>query len=196
MEPDGRLARGEASRAAILQAATHVVASHGIQALTHRAVAAKLGIPHARVAYHFASADSLRGATLTHAGNQILDRLGLLMGDTPDPSRVPQMAGQLAIDMVTTLHDETVTLYTLMAEATHDEQLREDIRGITHRIACIVEPLSGSRQIASMAASALLGFILIAMAEGKDSNPETIRTQAIDLVNRFDPHIDPSTMDA
>lgn len=195
VEADGRLARGEASRTAMLLAATQVVASGGIQALTHRAVASQLGVSHARVVYHFASIGDLRRATLALAGDRIVDQLALLMGDAPDPSRVPQMAGQLAIDMVTTLRDETVALYALMAEATRDERLRAAMEEVTSRIAGMVEPLSGSRELASLAASALLGFVLIAMAEGRDSDPEALRAQAVDLVEHFDPHADDQTAD-
>ncbi|MCL2424350.1 MAG: TetR family transcriptional regulator, partial [Micrococcales bacterium] len=115
MTTDGRLARGEASRAAMLTAATRVVASQGIQALTHRAVAAEAKVSHARVAYHFASVADLRQATLSQAGNRIVDQLGTLMPlvdaepRAMDPTRVPEGAAQLAVHMVTDLRDETTT---------------------------------------------------------------------------------------
>ncbi|MCL2453942.1 MAG: TetR family transcriptional regulator [Micrococcales bacterium] len=193
---DGRLARGEASRAAMLAAATRVVAYQGIQALTHRAVAAEAGVSHARVAYHFASAADLRQATLSAAGDRIVDQLGALMPPadaeprTLDPMRVPEGAAQLAVHMVTDLRDETTTLYTLMAEATRDEGLRTAVGAITDRIADLVEPLSGSRELATTAAAALLGTVLVAMAEGVDQDPEAVRAQAASLVEHFDPHGD------
>lgn len=185
---DGRLARGEASRAAILEAATRVVAGRGIQALTHRAVAAEIGAPHARVVYHFASVDELRRATLVRAGERITGRLALSIGECVDPAQVPQAAGQLAVHMVTDLRDETVTLYALMAQATRDETLRTAAQALTGQISDLVEPLSGSRELASRAAAALLGTVLVAMSEGLDRDPEAIRSLAVDLVAHFDPH--------
>lgn len=193
VETDGRLARGEASRTAMLQAATRVVAASGIQALTHRAVAAELGVSHARVVYHFTSVADLRRATLAQAGGRIIDQLAHLMGGSPDPASVPRVAGRLAVGMVTALRDETVALYALMAEATRDEHLRATMDEITHRIASLVEPLSGSRDRASTAASALLGLILVVMAEGRDASPEAVYAQAVGLVEHFDPRRDSQT---
>ncbi|MCL2850025.1 MAG: TetR family transcriptional regulator [Micrococcales bacterium] len=190
---DGRLARGEASRAALLEAATRVVASHGVQALTHRAVAAEAGVSHARVVYHYASAAQLRQATLAAAGNRIVERLGGLMhpAEAPgatEPAFVPQVAAQLAVHMVTDLRDEATTLYTLMAEATRDDDLRTAVRAISSQTADLMEPLSGSRELAAMAAGALLGTILVAMAEGLDTDPGAVHARATALVQFFDPH--------
>lgn len=56
---DGRRVRGDASRRAILDAATEVIAAQGPAALTHRAVARAAGVPLARVAYHFDKVDDL-----------------------------------------------------------------------------------------------------------------------------------------
>jgi len=186
-ETDGRLVRGEASRAAMLAAAIQIVSSQGIAALTHRAVAARIGVPHARVVYHFASVADLRTATLMGAGHRIVDRLAALIGETADSSQVPRLAADLAADMVTTLRDETVTLYALMTQATRDEGLRSAMDQVNERIADLIEPLSGDRELASTAASALLGLVLVAMAAGRDREPETIRTEVAGLVEHFDP---------
>ena len=187
-ELDGRLARGEASRVAMLTAAVHIVASQGIEALTHRAVGAAIGVPHARVVYHFASAADLRQATLVEAGHRVVDRLGALMGPATDPAHVPAVAGDLAVEMVTTLRDETVALFGLLSQATRDELLRGAVGQVTASIADLIEPLSGSRALAAAAASALLGTLLVAMAEGKGVDADAIRVQTIALVERFDPN--------
>ena len=56
---DGRRRRGEASRRALLDAATSVIAADGMAALTYRAVAEAAQVPLARVAYHFPTVDDL-----------------------------------------------------------------------------------------------------------------------------------------
>jgi len=163
--------------------------------LTHRAVAAQAGVSHARVVYHYASVAELRHAALAAAEDRIVDRLGELMGQpgdapgTMEPALVPQVAAQLAVHMVTDLRDETTTLYTLMAEATRDEELRTAVSAMSSRIADLMEPLSGSRELATMAGAALLGIILVAMSRGLDRDPEAVRTQAMALVEHFDPHV-------
>ena len=184
---DGRLARGEASRGAMLAAAILIVATEGIQALTHRAVAARIGVSHARVVYHFASVADLRHATLLQAGTAMIDQLAQLMNRRYDPALVPGIAADLAVAMVTKLRNETVTLYTLMTQATRDEHLRPAVSEVNKRIADLIEPLSGNRELASAAASALLGLILEVMAEGRDVEPATVRAQVVGLIEYFDP---------
>lgn len=187
-ETDGRLARGEASRAVMLEAASQIIATEGIQALTHRAVATQIRVSHALVVYHFASVTELRQATLLEAGRRIVDRLAELLGANADPAQVPALAAKLAVEMVTSLRNQTVTLFALMAQATRDEGLRPAVEQVTVRIADLIEPLSGYRKLANNAASALLGLVLAAMAEGHDKQLETFRDQVIDLVEHFDPH--------
>jgi AcrR family transcriptional regulator len=58
-EPDGRRRRGDASRRAILDAATQLISDVGVAALTHRSVAEAAGVPLARVSYHFPTIDDL-----------------------------------------------------------------------------------------------------------------------------------------
>ena len=172
----------------MLAAATRIVATDGIQALTHRAVAAAIGVPHARVVYHFTSVADLRQATLLQAGHRIVDHLADLIDGNPDPAQVPALAAELAVGVVTVLRDETVTLYALMAQATRDQNLRPAVDEVNARIADLIEPLSGDRSLASMAAAALLGVVLVAMAEGGDADPEELRAQVTGLVTHFDPH--------
>ena len=189
MNADGRLARGEATRASLLDAATTIVARRGVEALTHRAVATEAGVSHALVAYHFPTADRLRRATLAHAGDRLTNRLAELLSDSPDPAGVPDVAGDLAVTMVTDLRDESVTLYELMAQATRDPELHSTLDDLICRIADLIEPLSGDHRLAATAATALLGVILTAMAMGRDQYVDILRAQVVALVERFDPHL-------
>ncbi len=62
---DGRLQRGEASRRAILAAASQVIVDDGVDALTHRAVAEAAGVPLARISYHYPKIEDLMVAAAT-----------------------------------------------------------------------------------------------------------------------------------
>ena len=187
MTTDGRLARGEATRVAILTAATSIVARLGAGALTHRAVAAEVGVSHALVTYHFSTADALKRSALLHAGKRLTDRLSELLGDSPVPADVPTVVADLAVTMVTDLRDETITLYELMAQATRDPALHSTLSTIICHVADLIEPLSGSHILATTASTALLGTILTAMALGRDQDPHILHTHIITLVQRFDP---------
>ena len=93
---DGRRARGELSRAAILEAALTVVADSGLPALTHRSVAVEAGVSPALVTYHFASSEHLRQQTLTFAADRVGATLEDLLDATPTARDVPQVAAELA----------------------------------------------------------------------------------------------------
>jgi DNA-binding transcriptional regulator YbjK len=62
---DGRRARGDASRQAILDATVRVIAAGGLTSVTHRAVAVEAGVSTASTTYHFATLDDLLQATLS-----------------------------------------------------------------------------------------------------------------------------------
>jgi DNA-binding transcriptional regulator YbjK len=59
-QPRGRRdRRGEQRRAELLQAAIQIIGAEGIEAVTHRAVAAAAGVPAASTSYYFRSKDEL-----------------------------------------------------------------------------------------------------------------------------------------
>jgi DNA-binding transcriptional regulator YbjK len=72
---DGRRARGEASRQAILDATVRVIAAGGLASVTHRAVAAEAGVSTASTTYHFATLDDLLQATLASLSATGVSRL-------------------------------------------------------------------------------------------------------------------------
>jgi DNA-binding transcriptional regulator YbjK len=51
--------RGEQRRAELLEAAIHLIGAHGLDAVTHRAVAAEAGVSAASTSYYFRSKDEL-----------------------------------------------------------------------------------------------------------------------------------------
>lgn len=73
--PDGRRQRGEASRRAILVAASQVIIDQGVDALTHRSVAEATGVPLARVSYHYPKIEDLMVAAATEYLEAFDDRL-------------------------------------------------------------------------------------------------------------------------
>ena len=51
--------RGEQRRAELLEAAIHLIGAHGLDGVTHRAVAAEAGVSPASTSYYFRSKDEL-----------------------------------------------------------------------------------------------------------------------------------------
>lgn len=67
---DGRRARGDRRRELLLDAAMEVIAADGAGAVTHRAVAARAGVPPAAPGYYFTGVDDILVAALTRAGRR------------------------------------------------------------------------------------------------------------------------------
>lgn len=75
MTADGRRARGEARRQALIAATLRVLERDGAAGVSHRAVATEAGVPTASVGYHFAGIDDLLVSTLVHSTEEWTARL-------------------------------------------------------------------------------------------------------------------------
>jgi AcrR family transcriptional regulator len=67
----------EASRGAALEAARALLIEHGPQAVTLKAVAARIGRTHANLLHHFGSAAGLQEALVAAMADRITDRIGI-----------------------------------------------------------------------------------------------------------------------
>ncbi len=92
----------EESRAAALEAASALLVEAGPQAVTLKAVAARMGRTHANLLHHFGSAAELQMALAGHLAAQVCASIAEIVrqnrGSAPDPKRV--------VDMVFTAFDE------------------------------------------------------------------------------------------
>lgn len=70
---DGRKARGEKKRRAIVEATLRVIEREGIAGVTHRSVAREAGVPTTAPTYYFATLDDLLIATLTWVAEELCD---------------------------------------------------------------------------------------------------------------------------
>ena len=70
---DGRKARGEKKRRAIIEATLRVIERDGIAGVTHRSVAREAGVPTTASTYYFATLDELLIATLLWGVDELCD---------------------------------------------------------------------------------------------------------------------------
>lgn len=86
----------EESRAAALEAASAILIEDGPQAVTLKAVAARMGRTHANLLHHFGSAAELQMALAGHMTRQVCDSIAeVILSDRdaePEPGRVVAMA--------------------------------------------------------------------------------------------------------
>jgi AcrR family transcriptional regulator len=108
---DGRRARGDASRRAILDAASTVIRRDGVAALTHRAVAESAEVSLARVAYHFGTIDDLLVAAATQYLADFDDRLQAVAAVALAGRRsVVEACTDFLLDLVTERSDEFLAM--------------------------------------------------------------------------------------
>jgi DNA-binding transcriptional regulator YbjK len=67
--------RGELRRSELLEAAIHLIGAHGLDGVTHRAVAAAAGVPAASTSYYFRSKDELIDEALRTLATREIERL-------------------------------------------------------------------------------------------------------------------------
>ncbi|GGN05866.1 TetR family transcriptional regulator [Lentzea pudingi] len=70
---DGRKARGEKKRRAIVEATLRVIERDGVSGVTHRSVAREAGVPTTAPTYYFATLDDLLIATLLWSAEAMCD---------------------------------------------------------------------------------------------------------------------------
>jgi AcrR family transcriptional regulator len=123
--------QGAATRRAILAAAAQLIAETGWCAVTTRAIAARAGVPHGAVSYHFTGrADLLREAALEATRAALAEPMALV-STAGSVSEVLQ--GTFAWYAAGWLSDPSVALMLESArEAGRDEALREPIAAQLH----------------------------------------------------------------
>jgi DNA-binding transcriptional regulator YbjK len=125
-----RAPRGEARREAIVRATLAVIAAHGTDGVTHRAVAAKAGVPLSATTYWFSSRDELLEETLRYAARAEVERLEQLVLElAPRELSVREWAEAFAAALahdVAAEPERHVALYELGLEAGRREALRPE----------------------------------------------------------------------
>jgi DNA-binding transcriptional regulator YbjK len=83
LTPDGRRARGEVRRQALIAATLRVLERDGAAGVSHRAVAAEAGVPTASVGYHFDGIDDLLVSALVQSTEEWAARLAATSTGSP-----------------------------------------------------------------------------------------------------------------
>ena len=177
----GREARGRASRAALIDAAVAVIGARGVEAVTHRAVAARAGLSVGLVTYQFATRDALLAATYgtLSAGNAdeiaALARGVIDRGDPVDEV----MADHLEL-MLTTRRTAQSALFQLLLfaarQAIEDDlpELAEESRKAQGRIVAVIRPYTSSDDDARDLATALIGYTFMTLSTGVPVDSEDL----------------------
>ncbi|OQW48071.1 MAG: TetR family transcriptional regulator [Proteobacteria bacterium SG_bin6] len=88
----------EASRDMAIEAARALLLEHGPQALTLKAVAARIGRTHANVLHHFGSAEGLQRALMAHLADDIVGTIGAAVARAHASDHDPREVVELTFD--------------------------------------------------------------------------------------------------
>ncbi|HEX3780412.1 MAG TPA: TetR family transcriptional regulator C-terminal domain-containing protein [Pseudonocardiaceae bacterium] len=119
--------RSRARRDALLRAAIGLVAEGGVKAVTHRAVAARAGLPLAATTYYFESIQQLtEEALLLHVAERVsqLDELAEAVRGARNPW---QVAERIVDTLLTRDQNATIAQFEVYLEAARNPALRETV---------------------------------------------------------------------
>jgi DNA-binding transcriptional regulator YbjK len=128
MVTEPRQERSRARREALLRAAIELLSEGGARALTHRAVAARAGLPPASTTYYFDTIQQLTDAALElHVSDRVaeLDALvagALAVGDTPE-----EVGGLVATALADRAAEVIVAQFEIYLEAARNPALRPTV---------------------------------------------------------------------
>lgn len=172
MATDGRRQRGDASRRALLAAASQVIVADGVDALTHRAVAEGAGVPLARVSYHYPKIDDL----LFAAATDYLDRFDDRLRDLVEAARVGRRS---IVDVCTDFLLELVTVRSAEFLGMVEVRLALHRRGRTVDelgAVGIIRSFGADQRRAQSIVAAMFGYAVLAATAPEPATRSQVRT--------------------
>lgn len=116
-DPEGRRRR-------ILEAACALIAEIGVGPLTHRAVAARAGVPVGATTYYFATLDDLVTDAIAHAADLAAAEIGAWERAIADADDVAATLARLTADYLADHRPWSVIEHELYVSAAHRPELR------------------------------------------------------------------------
>ena len=178
MTPEpARTPRGERRRRALVDAAAAVLADEGFDALTHRAVAARAGLPLAATTYYFGSRDDLTAAALGRLLERHMARARRRARRLPAAPAPPDEAARALVAVVSGGAGQRgrgalLTFYERYAQAGRRPQLRGPVRAANEELTGLLAECLGRMghpadpDLARLVMAAADGLLLAGLVEG------------------------------
>jgi len=181
----GRYTRGAQRRSALIEAAAGLLLEQGLAALSHRAVAARAGLPLASTTYYFASADDLRDEALQHVAEAWAARAAAVVEGLP-PHLDAARAAQAVVSIIGADGEsqQLLLVYERYLDAGRHERLRPVIATWNARLEELVRQvllradLPPDEDRARLVLAVADGAAVTALAEGE--RPHVAIGQALD----------------
>ena len=187
--------KGERRRYALVRAAADLLCEGGFDAVRHRAVADRAGLPLASTTYYFASLDDLIETAVDYLATAEVVELRERVNALPRRRRGAEAAADLLVDLLAGApsREQLISRYErYIACARHPELRGAERRLLRHRIEAVGEAMARSgRQARSDMMTALLysvdGAVVSALVDDRDVARESVHATLVDVIDVLAP---------
>jgi DNA-binding transcriptional regulator YbjK len=147
----------EARRRAIVEAAAELIVEVGVDAVTHRMIAARADVPLGATTQYFKTLDDLRGAALQQLADQMNAQISALRVELSARGTTPAVLTEIITAALRDARTMQVDRAVVTA-AVHDPQLRAMGASVFAQLVTLLEPEYGADR--ALAASIFINGIL------------------------------------
>ena len=191
--------KGERRRYALVSAAAELLCEGGFDAVRHRAVARRAGLPLASTTYYFSSLDDLIAKAIEHLGEQEAEQLRARLAGLSRRRRGVESTADVLVDLLlgdgaaTQMSDWLISRYERYVVCARQPALREIQRRIRQRRAdAVIEAIERSgRSVGSDRVTALVcavdGAVVAALVEDGAAARASARATLVDVIDALAP---------
>jgi DNA-binding transcriptional regulator YbjK len=191
--------KGERRRYALVSAAAELLCEGGFEAVRHRAVARRAGLPLASTTYYFSSLDDLITNAVAHIGMLEVAQLRAEVAALSRRRRGPETTADLLVDLLVgsesgpPLTEQLISRYERFIACARQPALRDiQRRNLRHRVDCIAEVIERSgRSVRMELVSALIcavdGAVVSALVDDREDPRTVARATVIDVIDSLAP---------
>ena len=190
--------KGERRRYALVSAAAELLCEGGFEAVRHRAVARRAGLPLASTTYYFSSLDDLIASAVAHIGMLEVAQLRAEVTALSRRRRGPETTADLLVDLLVGsesdhLTEQLISRYERYIACARQPALREiQRRNLHHRVDAISEVIERSGRLVRLElVSALIcavdGAVVSALVDDQEDPRAVARATVIDVIDSLAP---------
>jgi DNA-binding transcriptional regulator YbjK len=190
--------KGEKRRYALVSAAAELLCEGGFEAVRHRAVARRAGLPLASTTYYFSSLEDLICSAVAHIGMLEVAQLRAEVAALSRRRRGPETTADLLVDLLVGsesdhLTEQLISRYERYIACARQPALRDiQRRNLHHRVDAIAEVIERSgRSVRLELVSALIcavdGAVVSALVDDQEDPRAVARATVIDVIDSLAP---------
>jgi DNA-binding transcriptional regulator YbjK len=190
--------KGERRRYALVSAAAELLCEGGFEAVRHRAVARRAGLPLASTTYYFSSLDDLIASAVAHIGMLEVAQLRAEVAALSRRRRGPETTADLLVDLLVGsesdhLTEQLISRYERYIACARQPALRDiQRRNLHHRVDAISEVIERSGRLVRLElVSALIcavdGAVVSALVDDREDPRAVARATVIDVIDSLAP---------